>query len=226
VAMSHVEKWDEIVHWVEDEEGVPRERTEVLPIIRNDFTIAFEANKSATDDDGTTVVPREIQIRWVRVLAYELIKRGFFIASFTFDSFQSEDTIQTFTRLGIESDKMSTDRDPSIWKSLKDVASDGRLRMPYSKLLMDELEALSNVGKGKVDHPPHGSKDLADAFSCSISGAIIAGGEEDENGSIVVVGVPVSASGESPKFAGDEEVEFSTGDPYGLPIGMDGMNVY
>lgn len=225
ISMSHIERFEEFTHLVEDEEGSLVERTEWLPVIKNDFTIAFESDVSAKNDHGEKA-PREIQIRWVRVLAFELIKRGFVIGSFTFDGFQSTDTIQIFTRLGIESDKVSTDRDPDLWKTLKDVASDGRLKLPYSKLLLEELESLSRVN-GKVDHPPGGSKDLADALAGSVSGAILLGGEEDEEGAIVDVGaVTISSGGTAAELAGMDHVSLSIGDPYGLPLGMDGMKLH
>lgn len=225
MAMSHIERFEEVSHLVEDEDGALVERTEILPIVRNDFTIGFESDIAAKDEYGDKA-PREIQIRWARVLAFELIKRGFVIGSFTFDGFQSADTIQIFTRLGIESDRVSTDRDADIWKSLKDVASDGRLRIPFEQLLMNELESLSRMN-GKVDHPPGGSKDLADAFACSIAGAILLGGEEDAEGAIVDVGAQSSFSGGlGINLAGTDEFSLSVGSPYGLPLGMDGMTLH
>ena len=125
-----------------------------VPIIRNDFTIAYSADIAAKDENGEDM-PREIQIRWVRQLALELIKRGFVIGQISYDSFQSFDSMQILEAHGIESERVSTDRDPSIWKTLKDIASEGRLKMPQELDLLDELDALSRID-GKVDHPPFG----------------------------------------------------------------------
>lgn len=226
IAMSHVEKWEHFDATMVDDEGANYNKELIRPIIRNDFTIAFEAKAEAKDLDGTSL-PREIQIRWVRMLADELQKRGFVIGMFTFDSFQSADTIQIFTSQGIESDKVSTDRDPSLWGSLKDVASEGRLRMPFDQLLMNELEALSRIDNGKVDHPPNGSKDLADAFCCSIAGAIVVGGEEDPEGAIVELGGPYFMTGEAlSPLEGQEEVFATVGDPLGLPLGFPDRGTY
>ena len=181
IAMSHVETWMEREAAVLDDEGATIDTVSTMaPFVRNDFTISFGADVGAIDPLTGEVLPREIQIRWVRSLAFELIKRGFPIGSFTFDGFQSTDSIQILTLHGIESERVSTDRDPDIWKTLKDVASDARLGMPPSDLLKKELLALSRVDKGKVDHPPNGSKDEADAFACSIVGAINLGGQEDD----------------------------------------------
>lgn len=172
IAMSHIEKYEERIDLVTLDDGFVVEVPSVVPVVRNDFTIAFEA------DIGETP-PREIQIRWARMLAFELIKRGFRIVRFTFDGFQSADTIQILTRHGIESKRVSADINDDVYKNLKDVASEGRLKMPFEQLLLNELEALSRMN-GKVDHPPGGSKDLADAFAASIMGAIESGGQEDD----------------------------------------------
>lgn len=210
IAMSHIERWEERVDLVTDETGFVEKRYTQVPVIRNDFTISFEADISAKDSDDVTNMPREIQIRWARMLAFELIKRDFYIGSFTFDGFQSTDTMQILLSHGIESERLSTDLKPEIWKTLKDVASEARLQMPYSKLLMEELQSLSRGDKGKVDHPPGGSKDEADAFACSIVGAINLGGEEDPDGEEVEVG---------------EADFFGVGEALATPIGMAGMSL-
>lgn len=182
VAMSHVSSWVDRVDDVADADGFVTKAETTAPIIKNDFTVSFSADIGATNPLNGESLPREIQIRWVRDLAFELIKRGFYIGSFTFDGFQSADSIQILLMHGIESKRMSTDIDPDIWKTVKDVASDARLSMPFSQLLQNELEALSRVDGKKVDHPPGGSKDEADAFACSIVGAITLGGGEDPDG--------------------------------------------
>jgi hypothetical protein len=223
IAMSHVERWEERLDLVKDETGYETQVPTVVPIIRNDFTISFSADVSAKDTDGSKL-PREIQIRWAHELAFQLIKRGFWIGSFTFDGFQSAGTIQTLLMHGIESDKMSTDRDPSIWKTLKDVASDGRLRMPFNLRLKNELEGLSRIDGGKVDHPPGGSKDEADAFACSIVGAINLGGEEDFSGEAIETGGEYFLVGEAvAPLLGMDSMSFGRGD-LGLPIGMKEMS--
>ena len=221
LAMSHIERWEERVENVTDETGFITQRHTQVPVLRNDFTISFEADISAKDHDGVTPKPREIQIRWVRQLVFELIKRDFYLGLVTYDGFQSADSMQVLESHGIETDRVSTDRDPDIWKTLKDVASEARLQMPYSSLLQKELEALSRGDKGKVDHPPGGSKDEADAFACSIVGAIALGGEEDPDGAEVEVG-------EADFFMVGEVLSAPigmSGMDFGLPIGMKGMSI-
>lgn len=218
ISMSHVVRWEERTETITNQDGFVSDHATTVPFVRNDFTISFRADISAEDPVRGEVLPREIQIRWARKLCFELIKRGFWIGSFTFDGFQSADTIQALTMHGIESGKVSTDLDPGLWKTLKDVASESRLRMPYSKLLLEELEGLSRVGK-KVDHPAGGSKDEADAFVCSIVGAILLGGEEDPSGEAI-------DSGGSLFAVGDQLAPLEFG-PTGLelPFSMRGMSL-
>lgn len=190
IAMSHIQRYEERVEKLFDEDGaLIGESDVVVPIVKNDFVIAFSADAAAKP------VAREIQIRWAQELAFELTKRGFFVARYTFDGFQSADTIQVLTRHGILSEKFSLDIKDDGWKTLKDVASQDRLKMPFDQLLFLELEALSRIGNGKVDHPPGGSKDMADALAGSVTGAIFVGGEEDadskqveSNGTVVDFG--------------------------------------
>jgi hypothetical protein len=198
IAMSHVEKWEERKAEVMAEDGSISTITTNVPIVKVDFVI-----------------------RWAKELAFELLRRGFYIQRFTFDNFQSADLIQTLERHGIESERKSADLTSStVWKTLKDVASEGRLHMPFSQLLINELTALSKIN-GKIDHPPGGSKDLADALACSIEGAILSGGEEDADGSTTEVGAEFFQSG-SALYAleGTDETYSMFGDPFGTPLGM------
>ena len=47
----------------------------------------------------------------------------------------------------------------------------GRCRLPHNPLLVQELSRLELVKGKKVDHPPHGSKDLADAVCGAVFNA-------------------------------------------------------
>jgi hypothetical protein len=230
VAMSHIEKWEDREITQIDDSGYVTKATTTVPIVRNDFVIAFEADAGATDphtidpDTGKErVLAREIQIRWVRDLIYKLIELDFYIGSVTYDGFQSVDSLQILERHGIETDRMSTDRDPSIWRTAKDLGSDARLHMPWSELLQKEIEALSKIDKGKVDHPPGGSKDLADAWACSLVGAILLGGEEDDDGEPIATGDGMlfpTGGADAPLF-GMTAPAFG-GDAVDLPFGMAG----
>lgn len=226
IAMSHVRKWEERTSQVTTEDGSIVTNTQVVPLIKNDFTIAFTADISARDLNDEPM-PREIQIRWARELAFQLRDKGFQIDRFTFDGFQSTDTIQILNSHGIESDRVSTDINNDVYTTLKDVASESRLEMPFDQLLLNELDALSRVGK-KIDHPPAGSKDMSDAFACSIVGAIALGGEEDPDGSMVDVGENYFEYGSgTDDLEGANEVQSFFGNVNDLPMGMsEGMSLY
>lgn len=220
IAMSHVVRYEDTTVEVFDESTGKKTSSLVrVPFIRNDFTIGLEATNAVGEGEP----PREIQIRWARELAFELIDRGFHIAFFSFDQYQSTDSMQMLTDHGIETDRISADVNDAPYKSLKDVAYDGRLTMPYNNLLLSELERLNRNGK-KIDHPPGGSKDLADALACSIVGAITAMGEETVDGKEVAIDAQrFSVGKELAPLAG-----FKNNTDYRdlLPAGMEGMSLY
>lgn len=59
----------------------------------------------------------------------------------------------------------SVDRSSVPYKNLRDAIYDGRLRIYYQDILVDELISLEyDEKKDKVDHPPKGTKDVADAL--------------------------------------------------------------
>ncbi len=218
ISMAHVEKWTQKFAEGYDDEGLPVAYTLDVPTVKVDFVTAFEA-------DPTVRPQREIQIQWARMLCFELIRRGFYITRFTFDNFQSADSMQALQRQGIESERVSADLTDEVWKNLRDLASDGRLRIPKNEILQGELEGLTRV-RGKVDHPHGGSKDMADALACAVTGAIQTGGEEDADGNSVDVGANVFTVGEAlaPLF-GQDEVNWM--DVPGLPAGLTrGLELY
>lgn len=215
ISMSHIEKYIDRTEYVELPDGNMQESVVRVPVIRNDFTIALEASLASTP-------AREIQIRWARQLAFELVKRGFYICLFSFDGFQSADSMQILNSHGIESTRISADINDNPYKTLRDVAYDGRLHMPFNQLLFDELEKLTRHGK-KIDHPPGGSKDLADALACSIVGAISSLGEEDADGLIVDIGSPMFSVG--PALAPLEGMNSPSLGSL-MPIGMKGAGLY
>jgi hypothetical protein len=176
IAMAHVVNQEEFIDLIYDEDGAEIEVREMRPNVKVDFVISYQADISANP-------AREIQIRWARQLCLELIKRGFNIQRFTFDGFQSKDSMQILEEIhGIESDKVSTDRSTEPWRNLKDLIHDSRIWIPKRELVMNELLSLNQLPNGKVDHPISGSKDEADALACAAFGAVDLGGEEDPAG--------------------------------------------
>jgi hypothetical protein len=175
VAMAHVVSSDEVQTTLMDEDGAEVAFTETRPSVKVDFVIGFEADASSTPS-------REIQIRWARQLAFLLIQQGFIIKSFTFDGFESRDSRQILASKGIVSERLSTDLSTEPWRGLRDLLYEGRVTLPQSVLLKDELLSLNQLLGGKVNHPPDLSKDLADAVACAVHGAVKLGGQEDPSG--------------------------------------------
>lgn len=184
VAMSHVTRWQEITRIGLDEEGGHVPITVRVPMVKCDFVAAFEADMGHG---------REIRIAWYRQLIAELRRRGFPIVSCTFDSFQSEDSLQQLRGLGIEAEVLSMDKSDAPYADLREVLYEDRLEVPYSGTDLEDVTCLMELLglvdlKGKVDHVPGGSKDEADALCGSVLGAILTGGAEDPSGEQVYPG--------------------------------------
>jgi intein/homing endonuclease len=212
IAMAHVVDYNEYETTTEDEDGAPYTVREVRPKVKVDFVVSYSADNSAEP-------PREIQIRWARQLCFDLIRRGFNIRKFTFDSFQSVDSMQILESRGIETDKISTDLSSEAWRNLRDLMYEGRIEIPRLKppmnqderaapfVLRDELLGLTKLPNGRVDHPADGSKDEADALACVAMTAIQLGGREE-------------GGGERRYYEPDT---FTTGTPVELPFDVRGV---
>lgn len=183
VAMSHVARWEEVTKVQEGERGEMTSFVELRPVVVVDFVAHWSASLQVEP-------AREVQIRWARQLAFELIRRGFNVLRFSFDGFQSVDSIQILEAHGVESEKVSTDRTDELWKNLRDLMYEGRVHIGQHPDLLRELLSLDRLPNGKVDHPPAGSKDLADALAGSVHGAVLLGGEETGERSYWDAGTP------------------------------------
>lgn len=170
VAMCHVRKWA-IPEW---QTAMGATAYEPRPVVKLDFVTAFEADLRADPQ------PREVQIRWYRKLVWTLKSRGFDVIRVTFDGYQSTDAIQILTAWGVESERVSTEK-VDVYDNLRDVMYDDRLEGYWVPKLLEEFEGLTRLPNGKVDHPPGGSKDMADAVAGACLGALELGGDEGEN---------------------------------------------
>lgn len=169
-AMAHVVSWDK--YETHDAETGKRVGWDEEPVVRVDTALALEADPGANP-------PRDIQLRFYRQLVFELQQRGFSIQWASLDGWQSIDTRQILQVGGIEAPLLSMDRTEEPYKQLRRMVEDGRARMPFSDLLRWELLHLQqDPRKRKIDHPPGGSKDLADAVCGAVHGAVTTGGAE------------------------------------------------
>jgi hypothetical protein len=83
---------------------------------------------------------------------------------------------------------------------------DHRLEAYWDARVVDQILSLNRLPNGKVDHPPGGAKDLADAVVGAVVGALQLGGSEGDN---------PSRADEVGK--GTMEI----GSPWDMPPGMD-----
>lgn len=172
IAMSHVRTW-----LSQDDEGRAADNR---PVITVDFVGAFESDLTAENPDTGELVQREIQLRWFRRLVRFLIERGFAIQYVTLDGWQSVETVQQLNAWGIAAAVQSIDRTAVPYTTLRDVIYDGRLEAFDDGVIRGEIEALTRLPSGKIDHPADGSKDEADALCGSVLGALRLGGEEGD----------------------------------------------
>lgn len=122
--------------------------------------------------DGLTFLDRtdfaggEVDLEHVRELLVELTTRGVRFGLVTYDGYQSADSIQLLKKAGIPADLLSVDRDMAAYDTLREFIYTGRALLPSQGRAIrfgEEARRLELVKGKKVDHPPRGSKDVADA---------------------------------------------------------------
>jgi hypothetical protein len=141
---------------------------------------------------GTTESP--IRIAKMRDIIFALTSLGFSIDLITYDGFQSSDSIQILQGKGYEVDYLSVDRTMLPYSNLKEAINENRLdyycvspegtrlqdrvmldndELSPSEVLVKELMRLEDIQGKKVDHPPKGSKDVADAVAGAVHNVIV-----------------------------------------------------
>jgi hypothetical protein len=156
-AMGHICGWRDVLRADEDDKTV----VEKAPVIWFDVLLRVEPPKGG-----------EIVFDKVRGLIYKLAQLGFKIYKVTLDSYQSRDFIQLLGKKGYDAEILSMDLSPEPHHRLRRAYMEGRVSVyPYPKS-EEELGGLERIITGqvkggnmveKIDHPPHGSKDVADA---------------------------------------------------------------
>jgi hypothetical protein len=135
------------------------ETIERLPVVAIDGTLEVRPPKGG-----------EIPIWKIRELVYRLLELGVNVRWVSFDGYQSADSIQILRQKGLTTGLRSLDRTPEGYELLKTAIYDGRVELPTHTKLYEELRMLERDMKtGKLDHPPHGSKDIADALAGVVS---------------------------------------------------------
>jgi hypothetical protein len=112
----------------------------------------------------------ELNFSELRGWLLQIVNRfGIEIHSVSMDGYQSTDTIQIFRKRGIRASEQSVDRTSEPYEYLRECLYEGRLALVDSPTLKRELKQLErNPETGVIDHPPRGSKDVADAVCGAI----------------------------------------------------------
>jgi hypothetical protein len=131
------------------------EDVETLPVIQYDFTLEVRPPKGG-----------EILVSNIRQLLYNLRANGVPIRWVTFDSYQSRDALQILAQKGFITGMVSMDVDLKPYGTLKTALIDQRVKTHEHHEALQELLTLEiDAKKRKIDHPPGGSKDIADAMA-------------------------------------------------------------
>lgn len=124
-----------------------------LPIIQIEGAIGLEA-----------IPGSEIPLFKVREFLKELFDNGVHVSVTSDLHHMSADTRQLLHLMGIEADYQSVDKTKEPYICLRTALMEGRLLGPKNEMLIGELTKLFDNGK-MYDHPPNGSKDVADAVA-------------------------------------------------------------
>lgn len=128
---------------------------DTLPIIR------FDAALSIRPTGGS-----QIPFHKIKKVIFTLRDMGYNIEWVSLDGFQSADLIQTMRRNRMKSGIVSLDKTPEPYLLTRQLILDGCCEGVESDLACSELRDLVWVSqKAKVDHPPDGTKDLADTIA-------------------------------------------------------------
>ncbi|MGL6065958.1 MAG: hypothetical protein ACRC0R_02690, partial [Cetobacterium sp.] len=138
----------------------------MLPIIEVDFQLEIVAPDA----------PSETSMEKVLDIVFSLeefiglnIKQGVV----SYDGFQSQFSIQLLDKNGYNVDKISVDRTDGPYLDLVNMMYEGRIKMRNHDTSQRELFDLIHYRDSKkVDHPPDGSKDLADSLCGAVQCAL------------------------------------------------------
>lgn len=139
---------------------------ELKPIIVFDFLLRMKPGS------GNALMLKDFR-RIIRELRDD---RKFKIGVVTYDGFQSQESLQLLRDAKFNATELSVDRNKGPYEDLREAIYERRIEFPEYMTYMNrgdtertnitrkELLELTDVGR-KIDHPPKGSKDLADAMA-------------------------------------------------------------
>jgi hypothetical protein len=151
VAIAHVDKWVNL--------QVVKDYEQVAPIIIVDAVVWWEPK-----------VEGPVNLSDVKQWIQNLRRQGFNLGMVTFDRWKSFDIQQELQAVGIRTDTVSVGK--KHYEDLAMMVYEERIAMPRIPLILDELSELKIINDKKVDHPRKKSKDLSDAVTGAVFGAL------------------------------------------------------
>jgi len=165
-------------YYVHGDVGLTKDACAVAMVHVSGFTCDHEPVVAV---DRVEIVPQrvdtgQVELEDVKRLVLSWRDEHYRIAQASFDSFQSADLMQRLQRLGLRTSQVSVDRTTDAYNRLKALLHEGRFAYftgtPAMERFEREYRSLELVHGVKVDHPPGGSKDVADAIAGAASEAV------------------------------------------------------
>jgi hypothetical protein len=151
VAIAHVDKWVNI--------QVIKDYEQVAPIVVVDAVAWWEPRAEGP-----------VNLSEVKQWIMNLRRQGFNIGMVSFDRWQSFDIQNELQAVGIRTETVSVAK--KHYEDLAMMIYEERVSIPRIPILLEEMSELKIMRGNRVDHPRKKSKDLADAVTGAVFGAI------------------------------------------------------
>ena len=151
VAIAHVDKWVNI--------QVIKDYEQVAPIVVVDAVAWWEPRAEGP-----------VNLSEVKQWIMNLRRQGFNIGMVSFDRWQSFDIQNELQAVGIRTETVSVAK--KHYEDLAMMIYEERVSIPRIPILLEEMSELKIMRGNRVDHPRKKSKDLSDAVTGAVFGAI------------------------------------------------------
>jgi len=151
IAIAHVDKWVNI--------QVIKDYEQVAPMVIVDAVAWWEPKAEGP-----------VNLSEVKQWIMNLRRQGFNIGMVSFDRWQSFDIQNELQAVGVRTETVSVAK--KHYEDLAMMIYEERVALPMIPLLLEEMSELKIMKGNRVDHPRKKSKDLADAVSGAVFGAI------------------------------------------------------
>jgi hypothetical protein len=162
--------------WIHIDQSVSSDRTGIACTLVAGS--GLNANEFLTCTEWMVAIspPIEGQIPVIRCAEFVIHLRslGYNIVKVTMDTYQSTASLQYFESEGIPTAILSVDRDDVAYVTLRKQVLQGVHISCENRIFIDEVSKLDwDRERRKIDHPDHGSKDIADAVAASTHCAVL-----------------------------------------------------